>query len=454
MQSKRSFLRVKGQVLLILLLAFFLGPAGASSAGVPGDTLAPMLKKVLPAVVNISTTTYVANRQGLSNNPFYPFFRGQGKPTVKRSQSLGSGVIVDARKRWVITNHHVIEDADEITVTLRDQRSFKAKLLGTDPAVDVALLQIEGDKLAELPLADSESLEVGDFVVAIGNPFGLGQTVTYGIISALGRTDLGIEGYENFIQTDASINPGNSGGALVTTRGKLIGINTAIVGAAGNVGIGFAIPANMVKAITTQLARYGEVQRGQLGVVMQDLTRDLAKAFGLKHHGGAVVAQVLPGSAAEKAGIRSGDIIVGIDGRKVKDGSALRNAIGILRAGTDIELELIRDGRPKTVKATIALPREARTEGDRLSRKLSGAVLGNLSADHPLGEEGGVEVLEVTPGSAAWEAGLRKGDVIVSVNRHAVGSLLDLSQVLGQVGGKSLLLNIRRGNGAFFVVMK
>ncbi|RTZ73770.1 MAG: hypothetical protein DSZ00_05645, partial [Gammaproteobacteria bacterium] len=312
MQSKRSFLRVKGQVLLILLLAFFLGPAGASSAGVPGDTLAPMLKKVLPAVVNISTTTYVANRQGLSNNPFYPFFRGQGKPTVKRSQSLGSGVIVDARKRWVITNHHVIEDADEITVTLRDQRSFKAKLLGTDPAVDVALLQIEGDKLAELPLADSESLEVGDFVVAIGNPFGLGQTVTYGIISALGRTDLGIEGYENFIQTDASINPGNSGGALVTTRGKLIGINTAIVGAAGNVGIGFAIPANMVKAITTQLARYGEVQRGQLGVVMQDLTRDLAKAFGLKHHGGAVVAQVLPGSAAEKAGIRSGDIIVGI----------------------------------------------------------------------------------------------------------------------------------------------
>jgi len=295
---------------------------------------------------------------------------------------------------------------------------------------------------------------VGDFVVAIGNPFGLGQTVTYGIISALGRTDLGIEGYENFIQTDASINPGNSGGALVTTRGKLIGINTAIVGAAGNVGIGFAIPANMVKAITTQLARYGEVQRGQLGVVMQDLTRDLAKAFGLKHHGGAVVAQVLPGSAAEKAGIRSGDIIVGIDGRKVKDGSALRNAIGILRAGTDIELELIRDGRPKTVKATIALPREARTEGERLSRKLSGALLGNLSADHPLGEEGGVEILEVEPGSDAWQAGLRKGDVIVSVNRHAVGSLLDLSQVLGQVGGKSLLLNIRRGNGAFFVVMK
>jgi len=379
-----------------------------------------MLKKVLPAVVNISTTTYVANRQGSPGNPFYPFFRGQGSPTV--SQSLGSGVIVDARKGWVITNHHVIEDADEITVTLRDQRSFKAKLLGTDPAVDIALLQIEGDKL--------------------------------GIVSALGRTDLGIEGYENFIQTDASINPGNSGGALVTTRGKLIGINTAIVGAAGNVGIGFAIPANMVKAITTQLARYGEVQRGQLGVVMQDLTRDLAKAFGLEHHGGAVVAQVLPGSAAEKAGIRSGDIIVGIDGRKVKDGSALRNAIGILRAGTDIELELIRDGRPKTVKATIALPREARTEGERLDRKLSGALLGNLSADHPLGEEGGVEILEVEPGSDAWQAGLRKGDVIVSVNRHAVGSLLDLSQVLGQVGGKSLLLNIRRGNGAFFVVMK
>jgi serine protease Do/serine protease DegQ len=414
-----------------------------------------MLKKVLPAVVNISTTTYVASRENVLQNPFYHYFyRGRQAPAMKRSQSLGSGVIVDARRGWVITNNHVIENADEITVTLRDQRSFKAKLLGTDPAVDIALLQIEGDKLTELPLADSEGLEVGDFVVAIGNPFGLGQTVTYGIVSALGRTDLGIEGYENFIQTDASINPGNSGGALVTTRGKLVGINTAIVGGAGNIGIGFAIPANMVKAITTQLARYGEVQRGQLGVVMQDLTRDLARAFGLTHHGGAVVAQVLPGSAAEKAGIRSGDIIVGIDGRKVKDGSALRNAIGVLRAGTEIELELIRDGKSRTVVATIALPREARTEGERLSRKFSGAVLGNLGEDHPLGEEGGVEVLEVAPGSKAWEAGLRPGDVIVSVNRHLVGSLLELSEVLGRAGGQSLLLNIRRGNGAFFVVMK
>ena len=452
MKRMLSFLRIQW---LILLLVMLIGPAGASSAGVPGETLAPMLKKVLPAVVNISTTTYMANRENALQNPFYHYFYGgRQAPAVKRSQSLGSGVIVDARKGWVITNNHVIEDADEITVTLRDQRSFKAKLLGTDPAVDIALLQIKGDKLTELPLGDSEGLEVGDFVVAIGNPFGLGQTVTYGIVSALGRTDLGIEGYENFIQTDASINPGNSGGALVTTKGRLIGINTAIVGGAGNIGIGFAIPANMVKAITAQLARYGEVQRGQLGVVMQDLTRDLAKAFGLKQHGGAVVAQVLPGSAAEKAGIRSGDIIVGIDGHKVKDGSALRNAIGILRAGTDIELDLIRDGKPKSVVATIALPRDARTEGERLSRKLSGAILGNLGDDHPLGGEGGVEVLEVTPGSDAWEAGLRKGDVIVSVNRRVVGSLLDLSQVLGRLGGKSLLLNVRRGNGAFFLVMK
>jgi len=443
-----------GLLLWLMLLAWT--PLMASSAGVPGNTLAPMLKRVLPAVVNISTTTYVAQRQNsLLDNPFYRHFFGGNVPAIqRRSQSLGSGVIVDAGKGWIITNNHVVEGADEITVTLRDQRSFKAKLLGADPAVDIALLQIEADHLVELPLGDSDHLQVGDFVVAIGNPFGLGQTVTYGIVSALGRTDLGIEGYENFIQTDASINPGNSGGALVTTRGELVGINTAIVGGSGNIGIGFAIPANMVKAIATQLARYGEVQRGQLGVVMQDLTPDLAQAFGLKRHRGAVVTQVVPGSAAEKAGLRPGDVIVGIDGKQVNDGSALRNAIGVLRAGTSVHLEVIREGRPMKVTATIALPGDARTEGERLSPRLAGAVLGNLDEKHPLGESGGVAVVEVAPGSQAWEAGLRQGDVIVSVNRQAVGNLMDLSQVLAQSRGSALLLNVRRGNGAFFVVVR
>ncbi len=439
--------------LILLWTLMAVQPLAASSAGVPGDTLAPMLRKVLPAVVNISTTTYVARRNALADNPFFgQFFRAH--PQIQRSRSLGSGVIVDARRGWVVTNNHVIEGADEITVTLRDQRSFPAKVLGADPEVDVALLQIDADNLTELPLADSDRLQVGDFVVAIGNPFGLGQTVTYGIVSALGRSGLGIEGYENFIQTDASINPGNSGGALVTTHGELVGINTAIVGAAGNVGIGFAIPANMVKAIAGQLARYGEVQRGQLGVVMQDLTQELARALGYSQTSGAVVAQVLPGSAAEKAGIKPGDVIVGIDGRKVRNGADLRNAVGILRAGTRVRLDLIRDGRTHQVAATIALPRDARTEGERLHRGLGGAVLGNLSPRHPLGENGGVEVLEVAPGSPAWASGLREGDVIVSANRQAVGSLLDLSQAVSGARRQSLLLNVRRGNAAFYLVMK
>ncbi len=443
------------RVLVLFLFGAWVLAAQAGKGGVPGDTLAPMLQRILPAVVNISTTTYMEQRQGeLLPVPFYRHFFGGAPGVRKRSRNLGSGVIVDADKGWIITNHHVVEGADEITVTLRDRRSFRARVLGSDPMVDIALLQIEAEDLSELPLGDSDRLRVGDFVVAIGNPFGLGQTVTYGIVSALGRTDLGIEGYENFIQTDASINPGNSGGALVTTRGELVGINTAIMGAAGNIGIGFAIPSNMVKAIAPQLARYGEVQRGQLGVVMQDLTPDLARAFGLERRGGAVVTQVVPGSAAEKAGLRAGDVIVGIDGREVSHGSALRNAIGVLRAGTEVELDVIREGRPLQVKARIALPRDARTEGERLDRRLRGAVLGNLGRDHPLGENGGVAVVEVKPGSPAWEAGLRQGDVILSVNRHPVSDLMDLSHILGQSGRNSLLLNVRRGNGALFLVMR
>ncbi|WP_456405282.1 DegQ family serine endoprotease [Thiolapillus sp.] len=442
-------------VLLLLMLSVFPSLALAAPPP-PGHSIAPVLEKVLPAVVNISTSKTVGMKQ--RELLLDPFFRQpyayRDRPVQKKSQSLGSGVIVDAGKGWVITNHHVVDGADEVTVTLRDQRSFKAKLLGGDPAVDLALLQIEADRLSELPLADSEKLRVGDFVVAIGNPFGLGQTVTYGIVSALGRTGLGIEGYEDFIQTDASINPGNSGGALVTTRGKLVGINTAIMGRTGNIGIGFAIPANMVNAIITQLARYGEVQRGQLGVVMQDMTRDLAEAFGIDQHQGAVVTQVLPGSAADKAGLKSGDIIVGIDGRDVADGGALRNAVGLLRAGSTISLKVIRDGKPRKIVATIALPQDARAEGGKFNNNLGGAILGNLKEKHPLHETGGVEVVEVKRNSPAWEAGLRAGDVIVSVNRQPVSSLMEMSALAADAGKKGLLLNIVRGNGALFVVIR
>ncbi len=450
-------IRKSGTSALMLAMMLFLLPAVISAAPPPpGHSIAPVLEKVLPAVVNISTSKLVGlkQRQLLLDPFFHQPYAYRDRPVRKKSQSLGSGVIVDAEKGWVITNHHVVEGADEITVTLRDQRSFAAKLLGEDPAVDIALLQIDADDLSALPLEDSENLRVGDFVVAIGNPFGLGQTVTYGIVSALGRTGLGIEGYEDFIQTDASINPGNSGGALVTTRGKLVGINTAIMGAGGNIGIGFAIPATMVKAIVSQLAHYGEVQRGQLGVVMQDMTQDLAAAFGIEQRRGAVVTQVLPGSAADRAGLVSGDIIVSIDGKEVADGGALRNAIGMLRTGSSISLKIIRDGKQKNIQATIALPRDAKTEGGKLNDRLKGALLGNLDEEHPLFQSGGVEVLQVKRNSPAWGAGLRPGDVIISVNRQRVSSLMDLSALAARAGKKGLLLNIVRGNGALFIVIR
>ncbi|MGB5471941.1 MAG: trypsin-like peptidase domain-containing protein, partial [Gammaproteobacteria bacterium] len=303
----------------------------------PGASLAPMLETVLPAVVNIATRAAPQMRRNpLLDDPFFQRFFDlpEARPREPQFQSRGSGVIVDARQGYVLTNHHVIADAEEITVTLRDGRSLTARVVGQDPEVDIALLRIEAGDLTALPIADSDALRVGDFVVAIGNPFGLGQTVTYGIVSALGRSGLGIEGFENFIQTDASINPGNSGGALVTTQGQLVGINTAILGPSGaNIGIGFAIPSNMVQAIVRQLAEHGEVRRGELGVAIQDLTPELAAAFGLQINGGALLAQVVPGSAAEQAGLAAGDIVVAVNERPIRSGDALRNTIGLLPVG-------------------------------------------------------------------------------------------------------------------------
>jgi serine protease Do/serine protease DegQ len=417
-----------------------------------------MLEDVLPAVVNIATRSTVKVRHNpLLDDPFFKRFFDLPDvlPREKQTESRGSGVIVDARQGYVLTNHHVVDDADEITVTLRDRRTFSARVVGQDPEVDVALLQIEARDLVAIPIADSDTLRVGDFVVAIGNPFGLGQTVTYGIVSALGRTGLGIEGFENFIQTDASINPGNSGGALVTTQGKLVGINTAIVGpAGGNVGIGFAIPSNMAHAIMTQLAEHGEVRRGQLGILIQDLTPELAAAFGLRDTGGAVVAQVVPGSAAAKAGLVAGDIVVAVNGRPVRNGGALRNAIGLLRIGEQVTLDIIRNGRPRTVQANIAKPEAEQAGAGRLSGRLAGAVLGDVRPDHPLaGREEGVEVIEVERGSPAWRAGLRAGDIIASINRQALTAVADVPAAIAR-SPDSLLLNIRRGNAALFIVIQ
>ena len=323
-------------------------------------TLAPVLKQVLPGVVSIA----VQGRMPVEQNPLYqdPFFRRYfgipDQPPEREFQSAGSGVIIDAAKGYVLTNNHVVERADRIAVGLHDGRRLEAKLIGADPEADVALLRVPPQNLTAVPFGDSDTMQVGDYVIAIGNPFGLGQTVTSGIISALGRSGLGIEGYEDFIQTDAAINPGNSGGALVDLRGRLIGINTAIVGPTqGNVGIGFAIPINMAREITDQLHRYGKVRRGQLGVVVQDLPANVAAKMAAEGRGGATVMDVAKGSAADKAGIRKNDVIAAVNARPVRSAGDLRNRIGMARVNQKVDLQVVRNGKVLMVTAKID-PRE------------------------------------------------------------------------------------------------
>ncbi len=427
--------------------------------GRPLPTLAPMLERVTPAVVNIATRDRVRQRENpLLSDPFFRRFFDLPAPRRKRpSQSLGSGVIIDASQGYVVTNHHVIAKAQTITVTLRDGRELPATLVGSDPEADVAVVQIEADGLSAVALADSDRLRVGDFVVAIGNPFGLGQTVTSGIVSALGRSGLGIEGYEDFIQTDASINPGNSGGALVNLNGELIGINTAILApSGGNVGIGFAIPANMVSELVEQLVQHGEVRRGQLGIALQDLTPQLAEAFGLEQRRGAVVSQVIADSPAERAGLRPGDAIVAVNGKPLRSASQLRNAVGLHRIGEVIELGIVRDGRPRTLQLEVAEATQASVslvDGDTIDRRLAGARLRDLDPTHPLyGRVRGVLVSEVERNGPAWGNGIREGDVILSMNRRPVSSVVELGTI--DASGGQLLLNIQRGRRALFILVR
>lgn len=422
-------------------------------------TLAPMLEQSKPAVVNIATKSHIPVRDNpLLNDPFFRRFFNipEQQPRHRTKQSLGSGVIFNAKEGLVLTNNHVIHRADEITVSLTDGRSFQAKLVGSDPATDVALIQIPAEALTALPLADSDSLRVGDFVVAIGNPFGLGQTVTSGIVSALGRSGLGIEGYEDFIQTDASINPGNSGGALVNLRGELVGINTAIFSPGqkgGNIGIGFAIPSNMVKQVTDQLIKYGEVHRAHLGVQMQDITADLAKAFQIETGKGAVVTRVQSGSAADKADLQVGDVVTAIDGRQLINADSLRNSVGLLMVGQTIKLQIIRDGKKKTLKATVKRIDKSMIQGD-VHPKLSGATFGDIEEAAPsYGKVQGIMIYSVKRGSPAAQAGLRANDIITSVNKQRIASLDDFKP-LAYNNGKPLLLNITRNKRALFLILQ
>ncbi|MBK8509346.1 MAG: DegQ family serine endoprotease [Candidatus Competibacteraceae bacterium] len=427
-------------------------PSAVDGQSLP--TLAPMLEQAAPAVVNIGTESR-ATRNPLLDDPFFRrFFNFPDQPRERRSQSVGSGVVVDARQGYVLTNHHVVSGAETISVTLRDGRKLNAKVIGSDSESDVAVIQIPSGNLTALKLADSDALRVGDFVVAIGNPFGLGQTVTSGIVSALGRTGLGIQGYEDFIQTDASINPGNSGGALVNLRGELVGINTAILApGGGNVGIGFAIPSNMASRLMAQIISHGSVRRGQLGVAVQDLTPELARAFNLSGNQGAVIAQVSPRSAAARAGLKEGDVVLNINGRPVRDGGALRNVIGLLEVGEPVRLEILRDGSPQTIDAKLGEYVANNLAGASINARLSGATFQDVGPGSPLsGRVQGVLVAGIDSGSPAARTGLRKNDVIVAVNRQGISNTAELKQLAAE--GGELLLNLLRGREELVLVLR
>ena len=449
----------------LLTLVAILLCIGSAQAALPRaiggqelPSLAPMLAGVTPAVVNIATEGRVrVRRNPLFNDPFFRrFFNMPNQPSERKTQSLGSGVIVDAARGLVLTNNHVISNAVQITVTLRDGRHFDAEIVGTDPETDVAVIKIPAENLTGIVAADSDDLQVGDFVVAIGNPFGLGQTVTSGIVSALSRSGLGIEGYEDFIQTDASINQGNSGGALVNLKGELVGINTAIFSrGGGNIGIGFAIPINLALQITEQLLDKGRVERGFIGVQVQDLNADLAEAFGIKNQKGAIVNSVMPDSPAQEAGLQPGDIITSINSKQVKTAADVRNHIGLLPVGEAVLFEILRDGSKKSLKARVSASSELKfAEGRRLDPRFEGMALGDISEEHPYyGKIKGVIITEIQRGTRAWSAGLRKGDIITSVNHEPVADLQTFLQLVEKVENP-LLFRVIRGDAAAFLVLK
>ncbi|MEL7536052.1 MAG: Do family serine endopeptidase [Pseudomonadota bacterium] len=428
----------------------FLFVTGAQAAlplvvdGQPLPSLAPLIKEVAPAVVNIQVKSTVSRRSPFADDPLSRRFFGiPDQPRERTVQGQGSGVIVDAASGYIVTNHHVVQNADEIQVTLLDDRVLTAEIIGSDPGTDIAVLKVEARDLVELPFGDSEKAEVGDFVIAIGNPFGLTHTVTSGIISAQGRMGIGgREAYEDFIQTDASINPGNSGGALVNLRGELIGVNSAILSrTGGNIGIGFAIPSTITQTVMRQLLEFGEVRRGLLGVSIDDVGREDAEMFGLTAGGGAIIVAVTPDSAAEKAGILLGDIIIGVDNKSITGANELRNAIGLKSAGEVVNVRLVREGEVRTVKATLG-------EQAAVTAAVGGEIHPGLEgAEFAAAEDGGVEIVAVAENSRAASWQLAPGDIILKVNQRTVTSVNEL--VDAATGQRVLWLLVQRGESRF-----
>ncbi|MDX1537616.1 Do family serine endopeptidase [Arsukibacterium sp.] len=450
-------MKMKLSVLHAAVLAATLAlPASSVQAGLPFlnsdkqemPTLAPMLDKATPAVVHISVEGSREVRQRIPD-ALRHFFgqRGQGELRQERPFSgLGSGVIIDAAKGYIVTNNHVVQDADKIQIKLKDGRSFSAKKLGADPQSDIALLQIEAKNLIQIPLADSDKLRVGDYAIAVGNPFGLEQTVTSGIVSSLGRSGLNMDGFEDFIQTDAAINSGNSGGALLNLRGELIGINTAILGpSGGNVGIGFSIPSNMMKNLVDQILEFGEIRRGSLGVRGGDVNSELTEAMNLTVSRGAFVNEVLPDTAAAEAGLKAGDVIISMNENRIHSFNELRAKIGTLGAGRKAELGIIRDGKERKVSVTLGRAETARVEANELHPMLRGATLNN--------SDKGVEITELASGSIAEQVGLRQGDIITGVNRQRVTNLAELRRILEGRQGVAALY-IRRGNDDLYILLR
>ncbi len=419
-------------------------PAVVGEQALP--SLAPLVKEVSPAVVSIATRgTLNAPPNPLMEDPFFRRFFGIPRQP-RETRSAGSGVIVDAKNGYILTNHHVVEDADEIEVSLYDNRSLKATVVGSDQGTDIAVLKVdEPSQLTQIELGDSDQVLVGDFVVAIGNPFGLQHTVTSGIVSALGRSGISPDGYEDFIQTDASINPGNSGGALINLKGELIGVNSAIFSSSGgNIGIGFAIPVNIAKSIMSQILQFGKVQRGLLGVSISDFNAETARAYGVDAREGALVQEVVAGSAAEKAGVQVGDVILAVDGETITGASKLRATIGVKRQGDKVRLDVLRDGNRRTLVATLDERQDAeQVDAESLHPGLAGAELANYDGSGSFNGPA-VQVIAVDPESPAAAGGLRANDVIFAVNRVRVRSVSEMREIASQQN--LLILSVRRGN--------